>query len=127
MTATAPTFTTLQTSYVAEKYQEKGVDVESTVKVYREPAMNHLKLFALRLALLFSSIALLLHALPLTFRGLGALVHSPQSHKDDACPQAPALTPAKYSSLLGSLENAFATTEFQSKAIESLGAAVRIP
>ena len=114
-------------SLVPAKDQEKDVDVESFVETYEEPAMSHLKLFALRLALLLSAITVSLYALPFTFRGLGALVNNVQSYKEDSCPQASALSPSKHSSLLDSLEDDFATTEFQSKAIESLGGAVRIP
>ncbi|KAH0836413.1 hypothetical protein J3R83DRAFT_8014 [Lanmaoa asiatica] len=46
---------------------------------------------------------------------------------DDLCPQVEALTPPGYEALLGSLDEEFGSSEFQLKAYESLGGAVRIP
>ena len=46
---------------------------------------------------------------------------------DDLCPQVEPLTPVGHEALLASLDKEFISNEFQLKAYESLGGAVRIP
>ena len=46
---------------------------------------------------------------------------------DDLCPQVEPLTPIGHEALLASLDKEFSSNEFQLKAYESLGGAVRIP
>ena len=109
------------------EYHEKRGDIERAEELYTVPTSAHLQSFILRLLLLAESIFVLTFAVPLTFRGIGALVQSLQSPIHDTCPQASALSPATHAGLLNTLEAAFASKPFQSKAIESLGGAVRIP
>ena len=79
----------------------------------------------LRFAALLSLILLVQRFWPLP-----SLLHGWESERvvdlDDICPQVEAPTP-RYKALLASLDEEFGSNEFQFKAYESLGGAVRIP
>ena len=71
---TTPSVSEEKIAYI--EYHEKRGDIERAEELYTVPTSAHLQSFILRLLLLAESIFVLTFAVPLTFRGIGALVQS---------------------------------------------------